>query len=50
MCSKIKLRQWIKSQPSKIAFFIKGHTIRTRIERASAITPPNLLGIDRKIA
>ena len=36
--------------PRNFLVYIKGQIIKIRIDRARAITPPNLLGIDRKIA
>jgi hypothetical protein len=34
----------------KLKMFVKGTIIKIKIERTRATTPPNLLGIDRRIA
>jgi hypothetical protein len=36
--------------PRNFLLYIKGQIIKIIIDIAKAITPPNLLGIDRKIA
>jgi len=36
--------------PRNFLVYIKGQIIKIKIDKARAITPPNLLGIDRKIA
>ena len=50
MNSKIKFIDRIEHKPSKFTFIYKGEINKIIIDIAKAITPPNLFGIDRKIA